>query len=263
VFINPADSYATFEVIKMGLRFVRTPKEMEPLFEKAEAYVKHYFEDEEKSPEMGTITISGQRYILIRAVSMSVEFMEFIKNKYPGFDEEDAYDAAAKLLFDLGHSIGKTDARDFHASMKVEDPVAKLSSGPVHFAFTGWAFVDIFPESRPTTDKNYYLVYDHPQSFEADSWITRKKTSKKPVCFMNAGYSSGWCEESFGVPLVAQEILCRAKGDNYCRFIMAHPDMISKFVEEYKRTHSELFEPIIPKSSMISFREDHAEISSY
>ena len=246
----------------MGLRFVRTPKEMEPLFEKAEDYVKLYFEDEKRKPEMGTITISGQRYILVRAVSMSVEFLEFIKNKYPGFDEEDAYDAAAKLLFDLGHSIGKTDARDFHASMNVEDPVAKLSLGPVHFAFTGWAFVDIFPESRPSTDKNYYLIYDHPQSFEADSWIARKKMSKKPVCFMNAGYSSGWCEESFGVSLVAKEILCRAKGDGFCRFIMAHPDMVDKFVEEYKRAHSELFESIMPKDFVISSREDHTEIPS-
>ena len=31
---------------------------------------------------------------------------------------------------------------------------------------------------------------------------------------MNAGYSSGWCEESFGVTLVASEILCQAKGDD-------------------------------------------------
>jgi predicted hydrocarbon binding protein len=246
----------------VGLRFVKSPKDMEPLFEKAEDYVKHYFEEEKRNPEKGTITISGQRYILVRAVSMSVEFLEFVKNKYPGFDEEDAYDAASKLLFDLGHSIGKTDARDFHAFMKVEDPVAKLSLGPIHFAFTGWAFVDIFPESRPSTDKNFYLIYDHPQSFEADSWIARKKVSKKPVCFMNAGYSSGWCEESFGVPLVAQEILCRAKGDGFCRFIMAHPDMVDKSVEEYKRTHSELFESIVHKDCLIASGEGHTEIPS-
>ena len=31
---------------------------------------------------------------------------------------------------------------------------------------------------------------------------------------MNAGYSSGWCEESFGVTAVASEIMCRARGDD-------------------------------------------------
>jgi signal transduction histidine kinase/ActR/RegA family two-component response regulator len=50
---------------------------------------------------------------------------------------------------------------------------------------------------------------------------------------MNAGYSSGWCEESFGVQLVASEILCRAKGDQSCRFVMAHPSRIEEYVERY------------------------------
>jgi predicted hydrocarbon binding protein len=227
-------------VSKVGLRFVKTPKEMEPLFQEAEAYVERYFRDEIRKPDMGTITIGGQRYVLVRATSMSVDFLEFIKNKYPGL-EEDAFDAAANLMFDWAHSIGKSDARNLHVSMHVNDPLAKLSSGPVHFAFTGWAFVDIFPESRPTTDENYYMVYDHPQSFEADSWIARKKASKKPVCFMNAGYSSGWCEESYGIPLVAKEILCRAKGDEFCRFIMAHPAMVDKYIKEYESRNPELF----------------------
>jgi len=230
----------------MVLECVKTPKEMEPLFEKAEEYVKKYFEDETRDHSMGTIVIGGQRYILVRATSMSVEFLEFIQNKYPGLGKEDAFDAAAKLLFDMAHSIGKSDAKNFHNAMNVTDPIAKLSSGPVHFAYTGWAFVDIFPESKPSPDKNYYLIYDHPQSFEADSWMAGKKKSKWPVCLMNAGYSSGWCEESFGVELVSKEILCRAKGDNYCRFIMAHPDMIDKYIAEYKEANPDLFKKSEP-----------------
>ena len=225
----------------MVLNCVKTPKEMEPLFEKAEEYVKRYFEKEERDPSKGSITINGQRYILVRATSMSVEFLEFIKNKYPGLDEEDAFDAAAKLLVDIAHSIGKSDARNFHDAMNVTDPIAKLSSGPVHFAYTGWAFVDISPESKPSPDKNYYLIYDHPQSFEADSWIASKKKINRSVCFMNSGYSSGWCEESFGVELVAKEILCRAKGDQYCRFIMAHPDRIDEYINNYKNANPNHF----------------------
>ena len=55
-------------------------------------------------------------------------------------------------------------------------------------------------------------------------WHAPASRTDAPVCVMNAGYSSGWCEASFGVPLVAVEILCRAKGDERCRFIMAPPD---------------------------------------
>jgi hypothetical protein len=52
-----------------------------------------------------------------------------------------------------------------------------------------------------------------------------------PVCIMSSGYSSGWCEESFGVKLVAAELTCRARGDEHCRFVMAHPDRIERHVQ--------------------------------
>jgi hypothetical protein len=57
-----------------------------------------------------------------------------------------------------------------------------LSAGPIHFAYVGWAFVDIFPESAPTTNENYFLVYDHPYSFEAESFLNEGITSDRPVC---------------------------------------------------------------------------------
>jgi PAS domain S-box-containing protein len=57
---------------------------------------------------------------------------------------------------------------------------------------------------------------------------------------MNAGYSSGWCEESFGVPLVAAEILCQSKGDKSCRFIMAPPDRIDAQIDAYLQKHPRL-----------------------
>jgi len=53
---------------------------------------------------------------------------------------------------------------------EVKDPIERLSAGPVHFVFSGWAFVDILPESRPSPDQEYFLVYDHPFSFESHAW---------------------------------------------------------------------------------------------
>jgi hypothetical protein len=96
------------------------------------------------------------------------------------------------------------------------------------------------------------LIYDHPQSFEVESWIKYNEKQAKeqgseiintdfPVCFMNAGYSSGWCEESFGIELKAKEILCRGMGAPRCRFIMAPPEKIDEHIEEYKNAHPDLF----------------------
>jgi len=225
----------------MSISTVKVPKAMEPLFEKAQEYVKEYFSKRDEDPTKGIITIGGERYILVRAASMSVNFLEFIKTLYPGLEEDDAYKASGSILFDISHALGIADAKAFHQAMNVKDPIAKLSTGPIHFAYTGWAYVDIFEESRPSPDENYYLIYDHPQSFEADSWISMNKVTNSCVCFMNSGYSSGWCEISFGVNLIAKEILCRAKGDKFCRFIMGHPNKIKSYIQEYKDKHPELF----------------------
>ncbi len=219
----------------MSLTTVKVPGEMEPLFAKAEAVVSQYFQERKDDPSRGTIEIFGQRYMLVRGAALSVEFFSLVKEFFGKGLEAEAEDFARNMLFDLAHSIGKSDARNFHAKMQLNDPIERLSAGPVHFSHTGWAFVDVSPESRPSPDKDYYLLYDHPQSFEADTWIQSRLEPDFPVCIMNSGYSSGWCEESFGVRLVASEILCRAKGDPCCRFIMAPPDRIEGHVARYMK----------------------------
>ncbi len=215
------------------LSTVRVPESLAPIFEKAQEYVARYFEQRRFDPTEGTIEIFGQRYVLVRAGSMSVEFFDQIMRLYADKGEDEAIAVARSLLFDVAHAIGSADARAFHARMNLSDPIEKLSAGPIHFAHAGWAFVDISPESRPAADDSFYLLYDHPYSFESDAWIVAGKNADFPVCVMNAGYSSGWCAESFGVTLVATEILCKAKGDDCCRFVMAHPSRIEGSIHAY------------------------------
>ena len=227
------------------LNSVKVPKEYEAVFEKAQGYVSKYFSDRKDDPKSGTLEIFGERYILIRAASMSVDFFETIKNLYKNQGEEEAIYIARQLLFDIAYASGKQDAKNFHNKMNLKDPMEKLSVGPIHFSYSGWAFVDIFPESNPSPDENFFLVYDHPFSFESNAWQKSGKKSAFPVCLMSAGYSSGWCEESFGVSLVASEIMCKAKGDEACRFIMAHPDKIEDCIKKYLDKKPELAKKII------------------
>src|SRR6185503_3695047 len=145
-----------------ALRTVSVPEPIVPLFQKAEAYVRRYFADRSEDPEHSTISISGERYILVRASSMSVEFFDLVTSLYADKGPAEATNVARNLLFDLAHSLGKADARAFAAKMNVTDPIEKLSAGPIHFSYAGWAFVKIYPESRPTPDREYYLIYDHP-----------------------------------------------------------------------------------------------------
>ena len=215
------------------LRSVSVPEDFVEVFRDAEQYVEKWYATLRQDPTKGIITIGGERYILVRAASMSVHFTEYIRSTYPGLDEEESVAVVNRLLFDIARAIGENDARDFHARTGVTDPLEKLSTGPIQFAWSGWAFVEILPESNPSPDDDYYLVYDHPQSFECEAWLATGKRTDHCVCHMNAGYSSGWCSASYDLPLVAREITCRARGDDHCRFLMSVAARIEDVVDQY------------------------------
>ncbi|MCF2144769.1 MAG: hypothetical protein K9W42_13810 [Candidatus Heimdallarchaeota archaeon] len=215
------------------LQTVIIPEELVEQFQKAETKVKQHFATIEWDPTNGRILIGGERYVFIRASSLRIGFPQAIASLLE-LDGGMNNPLIVKLIYEIAKSLGKADAKKFHLSMGLDDPIEKLSTGPIHFAFTGWAKVDIMPESHPIPDGDYYLIYTHPQSFEADSFILSKgETSVIPICVMNAGYSAGWCSESFGLDLDAQEITCRAKGDKECLFIMAPKDKLEQKVVEY------------------------------
>lgn len=213
---------------------VIVPEEFKVIFEEAEQKVAEYFTEIYNSAESGEIVIHGQRYVLIRSASLSYEFLDILKELYSNYPEEKAVRIGNNFLYDIGQVLGKKDAKSFHEDMGLYEPLQKLSAGPVHFAFTGWANVEILADSNPSPDDDFLLKYHHHNSFEAQSWIKAGRKSNKPVCVMNAGYSAGWCEESFEIPLTAVEITCAAKGDECCSFIMAPTHRINEYLKDQK-----------------------------
>lgn len=215
------------------IEYVDIPRQFESIFEAAEQYVSSYFKGKTENPQKAEIKIGGERYILVRAEGFCHQFMVALKELYTDAKMDDAVDLARGVLYDLAFAMGMADARAFHKATGVDDPIERLSTGPVHFAFTGWGRVSIHPDSVPSPDTDYYLHYDHPNSFESATWLQSGHSSNVPICFMNAGYSAGWCTVSFGIPLVAVEVACRAAGDDHCRFIMAHRDHMNERLDQY------------------------------
>jgi len=216
-------------------RTVKGPPQLDAVFDEAEERLGRFFGDRQDDPSKGTIRISDERFILVRGAALSIEFLELFKRLFAHPDGASA-GVAGRVLFDVAHALGKSDGEHFHRSMGLADPASKLAAGPVFFAHAGWGSVRILEESKPVPSEDYYLLYEHLNSFESDAWIGGGKLSDFPVCFMHAGYSSGWCEASFGLPLVAAEISCRARGDDACRFIMAPPNRIRDHVLAYLGT---------------------------
>jgi predicted hydrocarbon binding protein len=198
---------------------VRVPAPFVPLFDQAEKYVREYFERLERKPDQGTIHIGRERYILVRAESLTRGFLEVMRDV---IGEKEAF----KFWYRMARVIGREDARAFCKERNLTDGPARLSTGPVHFAFTGWARVEIDDRSKPSSDETYYLEYTHPNTFESESWTKSGERAKGPVCVFSAGYSAGWCSESFGVEVHAREVSCVAAGQKECRFVMSPWDKL-------------------------------------
>lgn len=196
------------------LKSVRVPEHFVSPFQKAEEYVESLFSDFNRKPEKGTLHIGGQRYVLLRCESLYLSWFDAMADS---FGEE----TARQFVYNTAREIGRSDSADFSKRLNVVDGVERLSSGPVHFAHAGWAFVDILADSKPAMDDSYYLHYNHPNTFEAEVVVKKKTKMDKCACLFSAGYSAGWCSDAFKVEVHARELRCIAKGDEVCEFIMA------------------------------------------
>lgn len=206
---------------------------MAPLFAEAEQLFRGYFETLQANPQQAEVTVGGARYLLLRSDSFSIELQEEL-------DKAFGAEMARQLRYRIAKAIGRRDAKHYLERLSVDDPVMRIALGPVHFAFVGWARVELLPETRAVADQDCMLLYTHGASFEADAYIANAMQTRETVCQMNAGYSAGWVSSSLGVELDATEVTCRARGDNRCGFVMGHRDMLLTHVARWRKRLMEL-----------------------
>lgn len=230
----------------LSQNIVKAPPHIQPYFDKILPIFKKYFKEIDLNPEEGSIHVNGERYILMRSDVISYQVFQSFLRLYKEKTKTEAFNLTSDLLFDFSHIMGCEDAKRFHEKTKVTDPLDKLSSGPIHFAFTGWANVEILEGSNPVANNDFLLKYRHRENFEAEAWIKNNGGNDQNVCIMNAGYSSGWCTAAFGIDLTAVEVSCTATGDTYCEFIMAPPDRIQSYIDDFISEHKPRSTPIVP-----------------
>lgn len=211
-------------------RYVDCPDAFAPLFSRAEDIITPIFWDFKRNPEMGSIHVSDERYVLYRGDSMAIALKEQLTSVLgPG---------AGVVIYQIGKATGAADAQFYFKKTATEDPAMRLAMGPVTFAYGGYANVKILEDSSPSPDEDFLLVYDHPNSYEAEAHIQAGLKPDSPVDFLNAGYSAGWCSEAYGLKLEAKEISCKAMGQDQCRFVMAPTKRLRDRVKEIKAKYS-------------------------
>ena len=209
------------------LKAAGVPPDLVDVFISIEEKIKFFFSDVKSMPETGKIEIGGTRFMWAQAKGLALAFRDTVAEIY-------GMRGAEQILYKFGHSLGSSEAKAFHERFGLEEPIEKLAAGPVYFAYSGWAFVEMLPSSAPQPNEDYIFTYHHPNSFEAKSLMEDNRKTDHPICFINAGYSAGWCAESFGIPLDAREVNCEAMGDAHCTFIMTHQSKMFLRVQRFQ-----------------------------
>lgn len=198
-------------------------------------------------PTTATVEMASERCVLLRGDSLSFRFFNMVHELFGDSQDESTPSKLKnlsdqfvfKFLFDLGRTIGISNLNWFTEKLALNDnPIEKSMSLSVNMAYFGWCDL-VFRSGLSSKEiqkakENFSIECDVYNSFEAVSWLKNKskKNQGNPVCYMHAGYISGWFESSFKTSVVAVETQCRSQGHKYCKFMIAHKNNIKKMVPQ-------------------------------
>lgn len=210
------------------MRAAEVPPEMLAVFEKAQDAVKSYFDSLQTVPARGRVEIEKDRFVLARTDSLSFVLRNVLAEIYGDHGTD-------QLLYSFGKAVGSAEARKLFDHFDLQDPMEKFGFGPTYFSFSGWAFVNLLYPTNLVPDETFLLVFANQHSFESEGFLSEGEQTKKSICHITAGFFTGWCEESFGIPLETRELFCSAKGDGLDLFLTAHRKKILGATENAKR----------------------------
>jgi serine/threonine protein kinase/predicted hydrocarbon binding protein len=231
-------------------RIIKVPDTISDYYQKVEREVKQTFQHFQQDPNNGTLRASNERFLLFQAHALSIDLFTFVKQNFPFQNKNETVEFFCNLTFEIGKAFGSANIKEAEEKIRIDGAIELLSMVSVRLAFEGWALAEILPQSNLTNSADVFLLWDHHYSFEANVWhkyyrgdendvvssalnATGTIATSFPVCCMTCGYYSGWCERALGFPVLAAEIMCKAKGDPVCRFVLSSPQNIENYLKNY------------------------------
>ena len=214
----------------MGYSKQYSLEELEKAASRVKCLVDDFFSQYKAAADDAVIKIEKERYIFINVDSFSFELQKHLLESFGSVSQR-------KIMYEIGRSVGIRDSIKFTKKWNLTDDLERLAAGPIYFASSGWGFVEFVKGTNIEVNENFVLAFNHYNSFEADSFILNDEKSKLPVCLLNSGYSAGWCSVAFNMDLRTEEIMCKAKGDDECFFLMAQTKHFEKQKMNYLKTY--------------------------
>eukprot|EP01119_Soliformovum_irregulare_P013759 TRINITY_DN3698_c0_g1_i3.p1 TRINITY_DN3698_c0_g1~~TRINITY_DN3698_c0_g1_i3.p1 ORF type:complete len:1112 (-),score=332.45 TRINITY_DN3698_c0_g1_i3:220-3486(-) len=176
-----------------------------------------------------------EKYILVRPRALSCQFAELIAARMDG-PKEIAYKYSQQFLYDLGKSMGFSDAASmspYNIAMQLTSPIESIHILPVALFRMGWGKMNISLGSALKSNSDFCMECTVENSGESEYHETRNPMDPQFYCTVLSGYIAGWTSNMYRMDMATCEVACRGSGHTSCVFVTSTLERLEDFLLSY------------------------------
>jgi len=160
-------------------------------------------------PAEGIISLATERMAMVSATAWGMLRREIINTL--------GMELARGLFRRYGYIAGRSEAEQLKNMFEWETEGEWAIAGAVLHRHEGWGNTIIERFEFDRHRKTFLIVQRWENHFEVEEHLKHFGPSDEPVCWLKAGYTSGYATVFFGREVLCVETSCRAQGDAACR----------------------------------------------
>ena len=168
----------------------------------------HTFGLLEFRPEDGTIYLKDARMVACSSAAFGILRKQLIQNF--------GVDAARHVLWQIGYSQGY---RDYLSVKQLFGKEVADSSGTRLYAIVGLGRVEVLLDVEGDGSASFRMETIVRNSVEAEEHLAMFGKGEDSACWQTQGYASGYESARIGREIYFKELMCKGRGDPYCRFL--------------------------------------------
>lgn len=196
-------------------------------------------------PEDGTIYLKDERMVACSSASLGILRRQLIQSF--------GIDAARQFLWQNGYSQGY---RDYLSIKQLFGKESADYAGTRLYAIVGLGRVEVLVDVTDNGNARFRMETIVRNSVEAEEHLAMFGKGADSACWQTLGYASGYESARIGREVYFKELMCKGRGDPYCRFLAQDA---AGWGDEVQAFH-DLYTPSSAKQDSVALEELRAEI---
>jgi DNA-binding NtrC family response regulator/predicted hydrocarbon binding protein len=178
-------------------------------------------------PEDGTIYLKDERMVACSGASFGILRRQLVQSF--------GIDIARRVLWQIGYSQGY---RDYLSVRQLFGKEAADNAGTRIYAIMGLGRVEVLLDVQDNGNACFQMETIVRNSVEAEEHLAMFGQGEDSACWQTQGYASGYEGARIGREVYFKELMCKGRGDPYCRFLARDAGGWGNEIETFHRLYS-------------------------